>query len=137
MTAKEYLGQAFFLDRRIESNLEQLSSLKLLATKTTARYDDMPGSPGRNTDGFERTMVKIIALSQEINDEIDRLVDLKTEMTHRINQVEDAELCTLLELRYLCFKSWEDIAVDMHYTERYIHLLHSKALCCIEKMLAH
>ena len=35
MTAKEYLNQAYWLDRRIDSKLEQLSALKDMATKTT------------------------------------------------------------------------------------------------------
>ena len=34
MTAKEYLNQAYWLDRRIDSKLEQLSALKDMATKT-------------------------------------------------------------------------------------------------------
>ena len=133
MTAKEYLGQAFFLDQRINSKIEQLSSLKNLAARTTAGYSDMPGS--RNKDGFERTMIKIIALNREINNEIDRLIDLKAELTHRINSVEDIEQRTLLELRYLCFKSWEDVAAGMHYTVRYIHMLHSRALLSFEKLI--
>ena len=36
MTAKEYLNQAYWLDRRIDSKLEQLSALKDMATKTTS-----------------------------------------------------------------------------------------------------
>ena len=35
MTAKEYLGQAYRLDQRINSKLEQVGSLSDLATKVT------------------------------------------------------------------------------------------------------
>ena len=36
MTKKEYLNQAYWLDRRIDSKLEQLSALKDMATRTTS-----------------------------------------------------------------------------------------------------
>jgi hypothetical protein len=37
-----------------------------------------------------------------------------------------------LELRYLCFKTWEQIAVDMGYSLQYAFRMHEKALKCIE-----
>ena len=40
MNAKEYLNQAYWLDRRINSKLEQLSSLRDMATKTTSIMSD-------------------------------------------------------------------------------------------------
>lgn len=45
MTAKEYLNQAYWLDRRIDSKLEQLSALKDMATKTTSIMSDDVVSP--------------------------------------------------------------------------------------------
>jgi hypothetical protein len=41
---------------------------------------------------------------------------------------EDYTTEQLLELRYLCFKTWEQIAVDLGYDLRYLHKLHSRAL---------
>ena len=45
-----------------------------------------------------------------------------------IKAVANTERQTLLELRYLCFKTWEQIAVEMNYTVRNVHLLHKEAL---------
>lgn len=42
MTVKEYLGQAYRLDQRINSKLEQLESLNGLATKCTSTLTGMP-----------------------------------------------------------------------------------------------
>ena len=47
--AKEYLKQAFYLDKRINSKLEQVESLNALATKATSTLSDMPKSPNRGT----------------------------------------------------------------------------------------
>ena len=114
MTAKEYLNQAYRLDQRINSKLEQVMSLRDLTTKATATMSDMP-SGSHNVYKMQDIIGKIIDLENEINADIDQLVDLKREMVSAIKAVEDPEYQTLLELRYLCFKTWEQIAVEMNY----------------------
>ena len=128
MTTKEYLSQAYRLDQRINSKLEQVESLNELATKVTATLTGIPKNSNRATSNMADTVTKIIDLQQEINNDIDCLVDLKREIVEVIHSVENIECQTLLELRYLCFKTWEQIAVDMNYTVRNIHLLHKEAL---------
>lgn len=128
MNTKEYLKQAFYLDKRINSKLEQVENLNTLATKANATLSDMPKSPNRGTSRLEETIVKIIDLQQEINKDIDKLVDLKAEIVRLIKKVENKELQAILEKRYLCFDSWEKIAVDMNYDIRHIHRLHNRGL---------
>lgn len=128
MTAKEYLGQAYRLDQRINSKLEQVMSLRDLTTKATATMSDMPGGGSRNVYRMQDIIGKIIDLENEINADIDQLVDLKRDIVAIIKSVENPEYQTLLELRYLCFKTWEQIAVDMGYELRYLHKLHHRAL---------
>ena len=125
MNAKEYLKQAFYLDKRINSKLEQVESLNALATKATSTLSDMPKSPSRGTSKLEDTIVKIVDLQEEINRDIDKLVDLKAEMVGTIKQIQNKELQVILEKRYLCFETWEKIAVDMNYDIRHIHRLHN------------
>lgn len=128
MTVKDYLGQAYRIDNRINSKLEQISSLRELATKATSTLTDMPRNPSRNTHPMESIIIKMIELEAEINNDIDTLVDLKREIVKLIKSIGNTEHQTLLELRYLCFKSWEQIAVDMGYELRYLHKIHGRAL---------
>lgn len=128
MTAKEYLGQAYRLDQRINSKLEQVASLNELATKCTSTLTGMPRNPNRGTSAMADAVGKIVDLQAEINRDIDRLVDLKREMVRLIKAVDDTEYQTLLELRYLCFKTWEQIAVDMGYNVRHVYRLHDEAV---------
>ena len=128
MTAKEYLSQAYRLDQRINSKLEQVESLNGLATKVSSTLTGMPKNPNHATSTMADAVSKIIDLQAEINNDIDRLVDLKREMVTVIKAVANTECQTLLELRYLCFKTWEQIAVEMNYTVRNVHLLHKEAL---------
>ena len=131
MTARDYLSQAYRLDQRINSKLEQVESLNSLATKVSSTLTGMPKNPNRTTSTMADTVTKIIALQAEINNDIDRLVDLKREMVAVIKAVANTERQTLLELRYLCFKTWEQIAVEMDYTVRNVHLLHKEALTAV------
>ena len=132
MTAKEYLGQAYRLDQRINSKLEQVLSLRELTTKATATMSDMPGGGSRNVYKMQDIIGKIVDLENEINADIDKLVDLKREMVAAIKAVENPEYQTLLELRYLCFKTWEQIAVDMKYSTRNVYMLHDAAISAIK-----
>lgn len=131
MTVKEYLGQAYRLDQRINSKLEQLESLNGLATKCTSTLTGMPKNPSHSTSMMADAVAKIVDLQAEINRDIDLLVDLKCEMVRVIKNVEHAEYQTLLELRYLCFKTWEQIAVDMNYSIDNVYRIHRKALCAV------
>lgn len=128
MTVKEYLGQAYRLDQRINSKLEQVASLNELATKATSTLTGMPKNPNKSKSIVADTVVKIIDLQTEINNDIDRLVDLKREIVAMIKSVSNTEHQTLLELRYLCFKSWEQIAVDMGYNVRHVYRIHDEAV---------
>lgn len=128
MTAKEYLSQAYRIDQRINSKLEQVASLRALAAKAAATLSDAPQGGSRNVRAMEDTIVKIVDLESGISEDIQTLVDLKGEIVGVIKRISNPEYQTLLELRYLCFHSWEKVAVEMDYDLRYMHKLHRKAL---------
>ncbi|MCR4437285.1 MAG: DUF1492 domain-containing protein [Peptococcaceae bacterium] len=132
MTVKEYLTQTYRIDRRINSKLEQVASLRELAAKATATLSDTPHKSNKNTSSMETIICKMIDLENEINSDIDTLIDLKRDIVAMIKRIQNPEYQTLLELRYLCFKTWEQIAVDMGYSLQYAFRIHEKALKCIE-----
>jgi len=127
MTAKEYLGQAYRIDQRINLKMEQVASLRALATKATATYSDMPKGYG-NVHSGENVIVKIIDLENQMNADVDELVALKEEVVGVIKAITNPEQRMVLELRYLSFKTWDEIAEDMHYGIDNIFKLHKKAL---------
>lgn len=128
MTTKDFLTQAYRLDQRINAKIGQVASLNDLATKCTTTMSGMPGNPNKGKDTMAEAIAKIVDLQAEINADIDKLVDLKRDIVSAIKSVDDMELQTLLEKRYLCFKTWEQIAVEMGYTLRYVYKLRDKAL---------
>lgn len=135
MTAKEYLSQAYRLDQRIDAKIAQVASLNELATKCTATLTGMPRNPNHGGSTMADAVGKIIDLQAEINHDIDRLVDLKRDIVEVIKAVDNSEYQTLLEKRYLCFHTWEQIATDLNYGVRYVHCMHGKALAAVESLM--
>ena len=128
MTGKEYLLQARYLDERIHSKIQQIESLNDLATSCSAVISDMPRNPNQGGSKMADAVIKIVTLQEEINQDINALVELKHQIMGVIKAVPNVEYQTLLEKRYLCFITWEQIAVDMKYSMQHIHRMHTAAL---------
>ena len=135
MKAKEYLSQALWLDQRINNKLEQLETLRALATKVTAKLAEEKVSGGNNTKGrMENAVVKIVDLEKEINEDIDRLVDIKAEIMDTISRVDDPIGQIILEMRYVNGKSWDEISSSLNYKDSSIFKIHSRALKEVTKI---
>ena len=97
MNAKEYLSQAIWLDQMIDSKLEQLETLKSLSMKVTTSFTQEKMSGGNiEKSRMENTIVKVIDLEHEINEDIDRFVDLKRDIQDTINKMENINYQLLL-----------------------------------------
>ena len=128
MNAKEYLSQAMHIDQRINSKLEQVTRLRETAANCTATLSYTPRSNAPNRQRMEETICKIVDLERDINEDIDRLVDLKADARRTINAVSDPDKQLILELRYLCYKPWNEIMTELGYSEPTIYRLHGEAL---------
>ncbi len=128
MTAKQYLRQVRRLDDIVNAKLEQVTELRSLATKMTStpRLDAVQSSGEQ--DKISAVVAKIVDLEHDINRTVDELIDLKAEAIVMIDSIPNDDYRLLLTLRYLNFKTWEQIAVDMNYSYQWVHVLHSRAL---------
>lgn len=133
MTTKEYLSQAYRIDQRINSKIEQINRLHDLATKATSTISETGACNSGNKQQMEGVIVKIVDLEREINEDIDMLIEVKKGIMAMIKKVENPEYQTLLELRYLCLKTWKQIASDMSYDISWVHRLHNKAIKKLNK----
>jgi len=128
LNAKEFLEQVRYVDRAIDSKLEQVHRLRNEATKATSLVSDMPRGGSPNLQRLEDTIVKIIDLEQEINRDIDRLIDMKIGARESINAMVSPDERLILEMRYLCYKTWTEIAETIGCSESNIYRLHGFAL---------
>lgn len=135
MTPKQYLQRAFFLDQQINNKLDQVAYLNCLACKVTSTLSDMPIHKKTASSTVEDIILNIVTLQEEVNQVIDELVDIKREIVRLIHQVESIDVRMVLEKRYLNFKTFEQIAVDLNFTIRHVYRLHNRGLAAVGEIL--
>lgn len=134
MKAKEYLSQAVAINHKIDSKLEQASSLRSLTMKVTTTFGEDKVQTTKKRSPMEEIIVKLMDLEHGVNDDIDELIRVKAEIMETINQVEDINQQIILEKRYISCKTWEDIARETGYDRSTVYRNHGKALKEIEEI---
>lgn len=129
MTAKEYLRQAYRLDQKINSDLEEVAALREMASSVSSpQLGDRVQTSRKGEAPFVRSLEKIMELEDKINREIDLLVDLKKEIRSVITTVEDTDERMVLKYRYIHNYTWEQIGNELHADARTVRRWHGSAL---------
>lgn len=137
--AKEYLLQAKNANKKIYQYNLILEQLKMDYGKLTASYGDMTGHTNQKHDTSDY-ITMLLAQEEKINKMKAQYLEKKNEITDFIMSldfdVEDEKLRELLILKYINFKSFDEIHVIMNYS--YSHLvqnMHPRALRAVNKRL--
>lgn len=128
MTTKEYLNQISRLNRMINNKLVEIQQLRDLALGISSIST---GERVQSTPDFDKIgskMAKIDELEKNLDETIDKYVDLKNRIIGQIESMEDENTYNILFSRYIQKKSFERIAIEMEYSWRQIIRLHGKAL---------
>lgn len=131
MTAKDWLRRGWQIDQEINSLLRTKQETRDRLTSVTAGYDGESVQGTRDPHRYDR----LAELDEKIDQRIDQLVAVKQEIMDAIAQVEDSRYRTLLTERYMEFRTWEQIAVDMNYSWKHIHRIHGEALIELEEKM--
>ena len=115
MTAKEFLNQAYCLNKLIQSHQRELSELEEMgAVISSSNFSGMP-SGSRNTEApFVRQVEKKVDLELQIKKEIENLIDLKKKIHDAIDAVRDPNQRLVLRYRYIEFFPWVKIIAEMN-----------------------
>ena len=135
MKSKEYLNRIRYSDRLISSKFRQIKNLEDMATKITMDLSTERVQSSGGDDKISSLVANIVDLQNEITRDIKKLINLKRDVVHKINSLPDASHRMVLTLRYLEFKQWEQIAVEMEYSYQWVHRIHGRALQEFEKLL--
>ena len=161
MNAKDYLNQIGIIDSRIkiyDSEIKKIrAELKLIGdVGVSSSWPDGQPHGTLITDPTSRQGIRLAESTNEKREELKKeLLEYEykqimarsalwakrmevLETMSRICSPEDMMSHTyfrLLELRYMEFKTWEQIAVELGYTYRHTTRLHGIALQRLEKIL--
>ena len=130
MTAKEYLQQAYRLDQKINSDIEEVNALRGMAVSVFPQQlvADRVQTSRRGDAPYVRSLEKIMEMEDRINTEIDLLVDLKDEIRGIITTVGNTDERMVLRYRYVHNYTWEQIANELHVDARTVRRWHGNAL---------
>lgn len=129
MTVREFLEQAHRLDNRINSDITQVSELREICFGISSPVlgDKVQGSRSANAS-FVVSLEKIMDAEKSIDDEIDRFIELKTQIKQTIDSVENINTRMVLYYRYVHDKTWKQIADELHVGNATVHRWHREAL---------
>ena len=118
----------------IATKTRQMEELEALKTSIkSSQITGLPRACGEYNNKLDDIIDKIDKLKNEKEQEIERLVELKSSVNYIVQELEESERL-LIELRYFECKSWEEIADTMGYCERHVYRIHQSA---IENMSVH
>ncbi len=129
MTNEEYFRQAYRLDQKIKSDLDEVARLREMSTNISAPMFSERVQTSRRTDApFTKRVEKIMTLEDKINTEIDVLVDLREQIRAVIAAVSDTDEQMVLRCRYIHNMTWEQIGRELNANARTIRRWHEEAL---------
>ena len=109
------------LKERIEYLEEKKTSIK------SQVITDMPTGNGEGTDILS-LIVDIEECKEDLVKKEKQLIATMTKIEHTIDNVENSLDRCILRARYIECKAWEQICVELSYSWRQIHRLHSNIL---------
>jgi len=128
MTAKQYLMQAFWMKKKIESMQEDILRLEAAATDCSPNLTGMPHNPSPSHSRMADIVCKIIDRKDELKKKVEELAQLSAEIQPTISQLENDDYRAILNKRYIESMACQDIAATMGYCERQIYRYHAAAL---------
>ena len=131
MTAKEYLRQIYQMNRRVkrlEARREQLRVQMYSLGSPSGKMDADKVQTTLSGDTMLRLIAKVDEAERDIIKEIDRMVDAQKLIAIQIERLPNDKQRDVLHKRYIEFKRWEQIAVDMDITVRHVYRIHGDAL---------
>lgn len=141
MTPKEYLNQAYKIERRINIIGAKVSKLRSQLEYKGISYDGSGASHGTaDSDGMSSTIADIADYERRQRELADVLIAKRFEIESVIENVQNSAQREVLERRYLLYQRWESrfdertgeyvkgIAEEMNYSPRAIYKIHGEAL---------
>lgn len=145
MTAKEYLNQAYYLDRDAALIIAKADKLRESLYGRAVQLDSAAVSGGGAHDIIGETVTKVVAYESEKDKKISELIAKRLEIESVIADVPDALQREVLERRYLLYQPWETyfdkrtgekiVGIDeaMNYSARQIYRIHGEALQAVSQ----
>lgn len=130
MGIKHQLKQIRLIDLEIKTKMEEIDRLNnsFLKSPSLKEVNVQESKVGLKDDAY----VKIINLNDYINEKVDKLIDLKYQLIQAIEQLDNSKERTIIWMKYISSKSWDEIAEELKISKTTLFMLHDEAVKKIE-----
>jgi DNA-directed RNA polymerase specialized sigma24 family protein len=119
---------------RIRNREHDLAELREERESISINLDGMPHGTSLS-DKTARLAAQLADAEEEIIELRSEAWSIRMEIVRTLNGIQTPEYNTLLYLRYIEGKTWEQIAVEMHYSIQHIYRMHDSALAAVTEIL--
>ncbi len=130
---RNYLNQVYKLDKLIEAKEREIERVKDALANISSVLDEVNVQSSKRHDKLERNVIKLVDLIEDYQKEVAEAMETRKEITDLIYSLDNVDYIKVLELKYLHFKNWYDIAEIMGYSYKYTLKVHRLAINKIEK----
>lgn len=135
MRAQEYVGQLEVIETRIQNIQFDIAQLKDLALSITPSYEGERVQASSDLQKMGSAVNKWVDKEREMNEQIDRLVDLRLEIANTIEHLKKPKESGVLHMLYVQGKSFKEIAQHYDKSVSWATSVHGRALQSLQKEL--
>lgn len=125
--AQHYLRSAWYYQRKADFLNDKISVLRSKAEKMTSTFQDVP-SFGGFTDHRQQVIAELVDLQREYKKTMLMCRNKSKEIEFVVGLLENPREKLVLEMRYLHYDNWMDIALNLNYSIQMVYKLHGRAL---------
>lgn len=133
--AKEHLQQVRKAKLHINSLQEEIDTMKELAVSIGAISQGEKVMSSVSQDKMADIICEIEERVAELKNNVTEYIKLRNEVMATISKVDNDDYQQILYKRYCQMKKWEEIALEMNYSWRWVIKLHGRALNEVDGIL--
>ena len=131
--AQHYLRSAWYYQKKADFLNEKILVLRSKAQKITTSFQDVPTFGGFE-DHRQQVIAEMVDLEREYGKSMMMCRNKAKEIEFVIGLLENHQEKIVLEMRYLHYDNWLDIAINLNYSVQMIYKIHGRALINLLKI---
>lgn len=129
---KEFLESIRAQDKMLRAYEQDLKDLRQRAYSISSpKLGDK--IQANHLGSLDEIVEKLLSQVDRVNREWDRLIAMRDKAKEMIGSIKRVDVRCVMYRRYICNQSWEQIAVDMHYSLRRVYQVHGAGLLFLER----
>ena len=125
------MSRGRWIEREICTLMKTRDETRDRLTHITQSYDGDGAQASKDPHKFDA----LLELEDKVDRKIDELYKVKSEILDAIDKLEDSRERIALRVYYIDMKTWEEVAVELHYTWRQTMRIRKAALTKIEVII--